>query len=148
MSLVAKDLHVKNVEGVCLGGCVRKLNRMVSAIYDGALANAGLKTSQFSVLVSVANRKQARPAGLIKHLQLDESTLSRNVERMRARGWLRLVQDADRRSHLIELTDKGQALIRKCLPAWQEAQAEVSRRLGTGTITELRSALRKLSARN
>jgi DNA-binding MarR family transcriptional regulator len=147
MSLVAKDLHVKNVEGVCLGGCVRKLSRMVSAIYDGALANAGLKTSQFSVLVSVANRKQARPAQLTKHLQLDESTLSRNVERMCARGWLRLVQDADRRSHLIEVTDKGQALIRKCLPAWQKAQAEVSRRLGTDTVAELRSALRKLSAR-
>jgi len=148
MTLDAKSLDTKNVEGVCVGGCVRKLNRMVSAIYDGALADAGLKTSQLSVLVSVANRKQARPAELIKHLQLDESTLSRNVERMCARGWLRLVQDADRRSHLIEVTDKGQALIRKCLPAWQKAQAEVSRRLGTDTITELRSALRKLSARN
>ena len=148
MSIVAKELDTKSVEGECVGGCVRKLNRMVSAIYDGALADAGLKTSQFSVLVSVANRKQARPAELIKHLQLDESTLSRNVERMCARGWLRLVQDADRRSHLIEVTDKGQALIRKCLPAWQKAQTEVSRRLGTDTVSELRSALRKLSARN
>ena len=148
MNVVAKELDTKSVEGVCLGGCVRKLNRMVSAIYDGALANAGLKTSQFSVLVSVANRKQARPAELTKHLQLDESTLSRNVERMCTRGWLGLVQDADRRSHVIEVTDKGQALIRKCLPAWQKAQAEVSRRLGTDTVAELRSALRKLSARN
>ncbi len=148
MNVVAKELDTKSVEGVCLGGCVRKLNRMVSAIYDGALANAGLKTSQFSVLVSVANRKQARPAELTKHLQLDESTLSRNVERMCTRGWLRLVQDADRRSHVIEVTDKGQALIRKCLPAWQKAQAEVSRRLGTDTVAELRSALHKLSARN
>src|SRR5208337_1554820 len=123
--------ETKGVEGVCVGGCVRKLNRMVTSIYDGALANAGLKTSQFSVLVAVANRKQARPAELTEHLQLDESTVSRNVERMCARGWLRLVQDTDRRSHLIEVTDKGQALIRKCLPAWQKAQAEVSRRLGS-----------------
>jgi DNA-binding MarR family transcriptional regulator len=148
MTLDAKNLDTKNIEAVCLGGCVRKLNRMVTAIYDGALAKAGLKTSQFSVLVSVANRQQARPAELTKHLQLDESTLSRNVERMCARGWLRLVQDADRRSHLIEVTDKGQALIRKSLPAWQKAQAEVSRRLGTDSVAELRSALRKLSARN
>jgi DNA-binding MarR family transcriptional regulator len=144
----AEYLDTKNVEGICLGGCVRKLNRMVTAIYDGALASAGLKTSQFSVLVSVANRKQARPAELTKHLQLDESTLSRNVERMCSRGWLRLVQDADRRSHLIEVTDKGQALIRKSLPAWQKAQVEVSRRLGTDSVAELRSALRKLSSRN
>jgi DNA-binding MarR family transcriptional regulator len=148
MILDAKSLDTKSIEGACVGGCVRKLNRMVSAIYDGALADAGLKTSQFSVLVSVANRKRARPAELIKHLQLDESTLSRNVERMCARGWLRLVPDADRRSHLIEVTDKGQALIRKCLPAWQKAQTEVSRRLGTDTVAELRSALRKLSARS
>ena len=148
MTLDAKIPDTKSVEAVCLGGCVRKLNRMVTAIYDGALASAGLKTSQFSVLISVANRKQARPAELTKHLQMDESTLSRNVERMCARGWLRLVQDADRRSHLIEVTDKGQALIRKCLPAWQKAEADVSRRLGADTVTELRSALRKLSARN
>ena len=148
MTLDAKSLDTKSIEGVCLGGCVRKLNRMVTSIYDGALANAGLKTSQFSVLVSVANRKQARPAELTKQLELDESTVSRNVERMCARGWLRLVQDEDRRSHLIEVTDKGRALIRKCLPAWQKAQAEVSRRLGTDTVAELRSALRKLSTRN
>jgi DNA-binding MarR family transcriptional regulator len=148
MSLDAKSLDIKNVEGACLCGSVRKLNRMVSAIYDGALANAGLKTSQFGVLVAVANRKQARPAELTKHFQLDESTLSRNVERMCARGWLRLVQDADRRSHLIEVTDKGLALIRKCLPAWQKAQADVSQRLGTDTVAELRSALRKLGAQS
>ena len=66
MSLDAKSLDPKSIEGVCLGGCVRKLNRMVTSIYDGALADAGLKTSQFSVLVSVANRKQARPVGTDK----------------------------------------------------------------------------------
>ena len=137
---------IKGVEGVCVGGCVRKLNRMVTAIYDGALAGAGVKTSQFSVLVAVANRGKARPAELTELLQMDESTLSRNVERMCARGWLRLERNEDRRSHLIEVTDKGQALIRKCLPSWRQAQAEVSKRLGAGTVAELRSALRKLSA--
>jgi DNA-binding MarR family transcriptional regulator len=138
--------EIKGVEGLCVGGCVRKLNRMVTAIYDGALARAGLKTSQFSVLIAVANRGKAKPAELIELLQMDESTLSRNVERMCARGWLRLERNEDRRSHLIEVTDKGHVLIRKCLPAWRQAQAEVSKRLGSGTVAELRSALRKLSA--
>jgi DNA-binding MarR family transcriptional regulator len=119
---------------------------MVTAIYDSALASAGLKTSQYSVLVAVANREKARPAELAKLLQMDESTLSRNVERMCVKGWLRLEPDADRRSHLIEVTDKGQALIRKCLPAWQQAQEEVSQRLGADSVAALRSALRKLSA--
>src|ERR1700693_912857 len=104
---------IKRVEGVCVCGYVRKLSRIVTAVYDGALADAGLKTSQFSVLIAVANRGQARPAELTDLLQMDEPTLSRNVERMCARGWLRLERNEDRRSHLIEVTDKGQALIRK-----------------------------------
>lgn len=138
--------ETKRIESVCVGGCVRKLNRMVSAIYDAALASAGLKTSQFSVLVAVANRKKARPAELTKLLQMDESTLSRNVERMCARGWLLLERDDDRRSHLIEVTGKGQALIRKCLPAWRQAQEKASRCLGADNVAALRSALRKLEA--
>src|SRR5215469_14704816 len=93
----------KRVERECVGFRVRKLNRMVSAIYDGALASAGLKTSQFTVLVAVANRGPVRPAELAELLQMDASTLSRNVERMCAKGWLRLKADHDRRSHLIEL---------------------------------------------
>jgi DNA-binding MarR family transcriptional regulator len=136
----------KRVERECVGFRVRKLNRMVTAIYDGALASAGLRTSQFTVLVAVANREKVRPAELTKLLQMDESTLSRNVERMCARDWLRLERGEDRRSHLIEVTDKGQALIRKCLPAWQQAQAEVNQRLGADTVAALRSALRKLQA--
>src|SRR6266446_8767385 len=140
MTLDAKSLDTKSVEGVCVAGGVRKLNRMVSAIYDSALAGAGLKTSQFSVLVAVSNRDQVRPAELIKLLQMDESTLSRNVERMCARGWLRLERGDDRRSHLIEVTDKGRALIRRCLPAWQRAQEEISQRLGPDNVAALRSA--------
>ena len=132
------------VERDCVAGAVRKLNRMVSAIYDGALAKAGLKTSQFTVLVAVANREMAKPAELTNLLQMDESTLSRNVERMCAKGWLRLVEAADRRSHLIELTDKGQSLLRKCFPAWHHAQEEVTRRLGAESVAALKSALRKL----
>jgi hypothetical protein len=69
----------KMIERICVAGGVRKLNRMVSAIYDGALADTGLKTSQFSVLVSVFNRGKVRPAELTNLLQMDESTLSRNV---------------------------------------------------------------------
>jgi DNA-binding MarR family transcriptional regulator len=139
-------VEVKRIEGLCVGGCVRKLNRMVSAIYDRKLASSGVKTSQFSVLVAVANRERPRPAELIKALQLDESTLSRNVERMCAKGWLRLASGDDRRSHVIEITDKGNALLRKCLPAWQRAQEEVTRLLGPESIAALRLALRKLPA--
>jgi DNA-binding MarR family transcriptional regulator len=122
---------------------VRKLNRMVTAIYDGALAEAGLKTSQFTVLVALANREKVRPSELARLLETNESTVSRNVERMCEKGWLRLHPGENRRSHTIELTQNGKALIRKCLPAWQRTQEAVTARLGTENVAAVRSSLRK-----
>jgi DNA-binding MarR family transcriptional regulator len=138
--------ETKKIARECVGFRVRKLNRMVTAIYDGALAGAGLKLSQFTVLVAVANTEKARPSELTKLLEMDESTVSRNVERMCARGWLRLTPEEDRRSHLIEVTDKGRTVIRKCLPAWQQAQEEIIKRLGTESVAALRSVLHKLGS--
>jgi DNA-binding MarR family transcriptional regulator len=141
---VSMTEETKQVGRECIGGRVRMLNRMITAIYDEALASVGLKTSQFNVLVAAVNREASRPAELAKVLAMDESTLSRNVERMCAKGWLRLEPDEDRRSHLIKATDKGLALIRKSYPAWQRAQEEVSRRLGSDSVAALKSVLRKL----
>jgi DNA-binding MarR family transcriptional regulator len=138
--------ETKLVESECIASSMRKLNRIVTAIYDGALAENGLKASQFTVLVAVANRAKAKPSELTKLLHMDESTLSRNVERICARGWLRFEADHDGRSHFIQVTDAGQALIGKCLPAWRHAQANVARRLGAENIAALRSALRKLTS--
>lgn len=128
----------------CLAFRIRMLNRIVTAIYDEALAGTGLKVSQFTVLVAVANQEKSRPSELAKVLQMDESTLSRNVERMCARGWLRLEADEDRRSHLITITDKGMAMIQKAYPGWQKAQEEAASQLGAEGIAALRSAIRKL----
>jgi DNA-binding MarR family transcriptional regulator len=135
---------IKRVERECVGFRVRMMNRMVSAIYDDSFLGAGLKTTQFTMLVAVSNREGSRPAELAKYLQMDESTLSRNVERMCAKGWLRLVPDSDRRSHLIAITESGRALIRKTYPALIEAQEEVTRRLGADGVAALKSVLRKL----
>ncbi|HTW89767.1 MAG TPA: winged helix DNA-binding protein [Candidatus Binataceae bacterium] len=128
----------------CIGFRVRMLNRMITAIYDEALAGVGLKASQFNLLVAAVNREKAKPAELAKLLEMDESTLSRNVERMCERGWFRLERGVDRRSHLIRVTEKGLDLIRKGYPAWQKAQKEVSRRLGADNVAALKSILRKL----
>jgi len=129
----------------CLGFAARLLSRMISGIYDDALAESGLKVSQFSLLTAIANGDDPRPAELAKSLAMDESTMSRNVARMCARGWLRLAPgDDDRRSHQIEITAKGVALLEKCYPAWQKAQREIARRLGAEGVKSLRLVMNKL----
>jgi DNA-binding MarR family transcriptional regulator len=136
---------IRRVGPECLGFKARLLSRVITGIYDDALGEVGLKVSQFSVLSAIANDGTARPAELAKLLAMDESTLSRNVARMCARGWLHLEPgDGDRRSHQITVTDKGLALLRKSYPAWQKAQNLASRRLGPEGIAYLKSIVKKL----
>ena len=56
---------IKRIGRECLAFRVRMLNRMITAIYDEALAGAGLKASQFNLLVAAVNQrtKQARGPG-------------------------------------------------------------------------------------
>jgi DNA-binding MarR family transcriptional regulator len=139
--------QAKKVAPECLGFRARLLSRVITATYDDALAKVGLKVSQFSVLNAVASREDTRPAELANFLAMDESTLSRNVARMCARGWLRLEHgEDDRRSHQITITDMGKALLRKSYPAWQQAQNQVTHKLGPDGVAALKTVVRKLRA--
>ena len=121
------------------------LSRVITSIYDDALCEVGLKVSQYSVLRAVANQEDTQPAALAKHLEMDESTLSRNVARMCAKGWLRLETGGDdARTHQIGLTEKGTALLRKSYPAWQKAQNRVAKVLGSDGVEALHSVVKKL----
>jgi len=129
----------------CLGFTARLLSRVISGVYDDALAGVGLKVSQFSLLNAIANGQDPQPAELARSLAMDESTLSRNVARMCARGWLCLEPgNDDRRSHQITVTEKGMALLARSYPAWQKAQRQIIERLGPEVVTALKSVTRKL----
>ena len=113
------------------------LSRVITAVYDDALAEVGLKVSQFSVLNAVASREETRPAELAKVLGMDESTLSRNVERMRARGWLEVVPGADARTQSFRLTPQGRRMLERAFPAWERAQQKAEQLLGENGVALL-----------
>jgi DNA-binding MarR family transcriptional regulator len=87
----------------------------------------------------------ARPIEVCEHLHLDVSTLSRNVERMKARGWLEVVPDEDGRSQPFRLTLLGRKLLEKAVPAWSEAQQQVKEVLGDGFPEQLNQAMKRVS---
>src|SRR5437762_2195179 len=106
----------------CIAVRLRLLNRVVTSFYDDALRPLGLKVSQLNILIVAAKLGLARPAEVCEILQLDPSTLSRNVERMRAHGWLEVVPEEDARAQPFRLTSRGSRLIDKAVPAWEHAQ--------------------------
>jgi DNA-binding MarR family transcriptional regulator len=86
----------------------------------------------------------ARPIEVCEHLHLDVSTLGRNVERMKARGWLEVVPDEDGRSQPIRLTPRGRKLLTQAIPAWSEAQQQVKKVLGDGFVEQLNQTVRRV----
>jgi DNA-binding MarR family transcriptional regulator len=135
---------IDTIARTCIAVRLRLLNRVVTNLYDDALRPLGLKVSQMNILVLTAKLGLARPAQVCDLLHLDTSTLSRNVERMRAQGWLEVVPGEDARTQPFRLSAQGKRLIEKAIPAWEEAQRQASELLGSEGTALLDQAAKKL----
>ena len=120
------------IAGECLGTRVRLLNRTITGIYDEALRPMGLTSGQLNLLVVVAKRGPLSPGEVALRMNMEKSTVSRNLDRMRHNGWVRVGQADAGRKQVLTLTRGGRNLIEKCLPAWDEAQTRARAVLGQG----------------
>jgi DNA-binding MarR family transcriptional regulator len=136
---------IDKVAGECVAVRLRMLNRVITNIYDDALRPLDLKVSQMNILVAAAKMGTARPIEVCEYLHLDVSTLSRNVERMKVRGWLEVVPDEDGRSQPFRLTPQGRKLLEKAVPAWSEAQQRVTNVLGERFVKQLNNTAKRVS---
>ena len=144
MDANSKQAMIDKIAGECIAVRLRMLNRIITNIYDDALRPLDLKVSQMNILVAAAKMGTARPAEVCEHLHLDVSTLSRNVERMKARGWLEVVPDEDGRSQPFRLTPQGRRLLDKAVPAWSAAQQKVKTLLGDAIVEHLNHAMKRI----
>jgi DNA-binding MarR family transcriptional regulator len=121
----------------CIATRLHMANRVITKVYDDALRPLGLKVTQMAMLVVAQHRGLIRQSEVGAELRLDDSTLSRNLERMRANGWLEEVSSADARVHSYRLTEAGKTLLEEAIPAWRKAQAEARRLLGDAGVRAL-----------
>ena len=144
MTAQSKDRTENVIARECLAVRLRILNRVVTKLYDDALRPLGVKASQLNILVVTARLGLARPAEVCERLQMDTSTLSRNVERMMAKDWLEVVEDADGRAQPFQLTTKGRRLLERSMPAWEKAQEKVKKLIGADTMASIDAAVLRI----
>jgi DNA-binding MarR family transcriptional regulator len=135
--------QIDAIARTCVAVRLRLLNRVVTGFYDDALRPLGLKVSQLNILVVTAKLGLARPAQFCNILQMDTSTLSRNVERMKTHRWLEVVPEEAARAQPFRLTPRGHRLIEAAAPAWEEAQRQAIDPLGDEGLAVLDRAARK-----
>ena len=118
------------IAGECLAVRVRLLNRTISAIYDDALRPLGLTAGQLNILVLIEKRGPLSPGEVARRLNMEKSTVSRNIERMRKNGWVTATSSGSGRGQELALTGQGKTLLEQSVPAWEEAQTRARAVLG------------------
>jgi DNA-binding MarR family transcriptional regulator len=114
---------------------------MVTRHYDHYVAESGLKNTQYALLSHVVRLGPIRPGELSKCMQMDASTLTRNMQPLVAQGWLRIGAGKDARSRLVEVTEAGRAKRSEARRAWKEAQKALNEQLGIERVAALHELL-------
>jgi DNA-binding MarR family transcriptional regulator len=138
--------HPVSLTTACACGRLRRASRALTQLYDDALAPAGLRLTQFSLLRTLARLGPQRITALAGAALLDRTALSRNLDPLVAQGLVRIVPGHDARTREVALTRAGIAAIRAAEPHWKRAQAQVSKRLGAERLGSLIATLAELES--
>jgi DNA-binding MarR family transcriptional regulator len=140
-----KQAGPQRVARVIASGCValrvRRLGRVVTRIYDSALAPHGINVSQLNLLAAISIAEGARQVDLGRFLDVEKSTLSRDLRRMEDFGWIESTPLSSGRGRAVALTPAGARLLEEAQPAWEKAQKAARSQLGKSAFAQLRNLL-------
>ena len=114
----------------CMCHKARMAARVVTRAYDDALRPTGLRATQVSVLAAVGARGALSIKSLADALQMERSTLTRNLRPLEKRGYVELAPERRYRSRVLTLTSAGRAALVSALPLWEGAQRKLKGRVG------------------
>ena len=131
-------------ESPCIGTAMRKASRRLSQLYDKAIAPAGLRGTQFSILSELERRSKSPPtmSELAEALVMDRSALGHNLRPLEREGLIALESsDADRRRRLVVVTALGRTKYKEARRLWRNAQERFESVYGASATAELRGVL-------
>lgn len=123
----------------CLAAKVRRVHRVVTGGYDRALRRAGLTVAQLDLLMTLLHAEDSgrRPIDLARDLQMDRSTVSRNLERLSSRSLVAITDGETRRESKVHITSAGRRAAEAAAVAWHQAQQATRSRLGKDGLAAL-----------
>jgi len=107
------------------------MSRIITRVYDDALRSLGMTSSQFTLLTAVAQRDGVTAAEIGFSLDIEKSTLSRNLKRLVGIGLVQMDPPAGRHGRGLHLTEAGSRAIQAAYPVWRQTQDVVEKALGT-----------------
>lgn len=126
---------------------LRQATRVVTQLYDEALAPAGIRSTQFSLLTAIAWTQPASMNDLAARMVMDRTTLTRNLRPLLDAGMVTVRTGDDRRRREVALTRAGSRTLAEATSHWRTAQAQVRGALGERRLGSLRDQLAETVSR-
>lgn len=120
---------------------LRQLSRRVSQHYDRIVGEAGLKTTQYSLLSHIVKLGPIRPGELADEMEMDASTLTRNLQPLVSQGWVVVGAGDDGRTRRVEATEAGRIKRSEAQREWKRAQLQLNERIGSARIAKLHALI-------
>lgn len=133
------------IGATCLGHHARMASRAVTRVFDARMREIGLRITQFAVLVAVARGEDVSVAAMAKRLDLEPSTLLRNIDVLEKRNLIVGTGGRGRRGRRFNLSEDGRTMLDKAVPVWERVQKDLYEALA-GCADETRAALIRLEA--
>ncbi|WP_088226629.1 MarR family winged helix-turn-helix transcriptional regulator [Desulfosporosinus sp. FKB] len=125
---------------------LRRASRAVTQFYDKVLEPSGLKITQYSLLRSLERFESVSISVLAKNMNIDRTTLNRNMKPLMNAGLIAVNTGKDSRSRMVTLTEDGKASLANAMVLWGEAQTSLEKFFGKAELDGFEKLLSKLEA--
>lgn len=104
---------------------LRRATRSAAKVFDSALADVELKSTQFTLLSALKKCPDITLSQMADILVMDRTTLTRNLKPLTNKGFINIKPGSDRRIKILELTSEGLHIVEEAFPLWKAAQQEL-----------------------
>jgi MarR family transcriptional regulator for hemolysin len=130
-----------------IGLHLTQMARTVSRAFDEALARAGGSLPVWLVLLSIKSGRVASQRDMAEAVGVREATLTHHLNAMDSAGLITRRRDpANRRVHVVELTEAGEAAFTRLRDAAIAFDAQLRAGVGEPELASLRDLLSRLAS--
>jgi DNA-binding MarR family transcriptional regulator len=127
----------QHMKKYCASLNLRRAARVVTRHYDQALRKAGITATQLPLLAAINAGVSTSISSLGKELDLERSTVSRELDVLERRALIKSSEGFDRRATTLSLTARGHKTLAAAFAAWQEAHDAVTSAYGSEAFDAL-----------
>lgn len=141
-----KYSHIYKSSCYCISLC--RAENALTAFYDKQLNALEITVKQFCLLNNLNRLQDANTSELAQKVNLERSTITRNLQILISKGWIYDKAKPGQRAHKYSLTDKGIAVHKKASEIWRITQQKTEDIIGKEKLDDFMETLYKLQNLN